>query len=154
VGLPEGDWIDIQDADYIPRRRTDVFKIVEDKVASNTRARRMSNTHTIWACHSYPLGGYGVTADTRWRVRFRVRCEATVDEGVAMTLGIYDDANRKGVVSRRIPVKDIKGDTYQTIDLGVHQLAEAMYVWAAPVVREPEEVKAVYVDRVYLVREK
>ena len=154
VALPEGDWIDIQDADYIPRRRTDVFKIVEDKAASNTRTRRMPNTHTIWACHSYPLGGYGVTAGSRWRVRFRVRCEADADDGVAMTLGIYDDANRKSVISRRTPVKDIKGDTYQTIDLGVHELSEAMYVWAAPVVREPEEVKTVYVDRVYLVREK
>jgi len=153
VGLPEGDWIDLQDADYIPRRRSDVFAIVEDKAASNTRTRRMPNTHTIWACHSYPLGGYGVVAGSRWRVRFRVRCEADADDGVAMTVGIYDDANRKGVINRGIPVKDIKGDTYYTIDLGVHELSEAMYVWAAPVVREPEEVVAVYVDRVYLIQE-
>ena len=71
-----------------------------------------------------------------------------------MTLGIYDDANRKSVVSRPIPAKDIRGAEYQLIDLGLHELTGAMYVWAAPVVREVTEVRAVYVDRVFLVREK
>lgn len=154
AGLPEEDWIDLQDTDYIPRSHPGLFQIVTDPAASNQRARRMPNTHTVWACHSYPLGSYGVTDGSRWRVRFRVRCEATTDEGTAMTLGIYDDANRQSIVSRQIAVKDIRGDSYQTVDLGVHPLSEAIYVWAAPVVRKPEDVAAVYVDRVFLVRER
>ena len=154
AGLPEEDWIDLQDTDYIPRSHPGLFQIVTDPAAANQRARRMPNTHTVWACHSYPLGSYGVTDGSRWQVRFRVRCEAATDDGIAMTLGIYDDANRKSIVSRQIAVKDIRGDSYQTIDLGVHPLSEAMYVWAAPVVRKPEDVAAVYVDRVFLVRER
>ena len=152
--LPEEDWIDLQEADYIPRSKPGLFAIVDDPGAANGRARRMPCTHTVWACHSYPLGSYGVAADSRWRVRFRVRCDAGSDEGAAMTLGVYDDANRKGVASRTVAVREIRGGEYRTIDLGVHSLSGAMYVWAAPVVRDPGEVQAVYVDRVYLVRER
>ena len=109
---------------------------------------------TALTIDGYPLGIYGATAGSRWSVRFLVRCEAAVDDGVAMTIGIHDAANRKGVVKQTIAVKDIRGDTYRTIDLGVHSLADSMYVWAAPVIRKPNEVTAVYVDRVYLVRER
>ena len=82
----------------------------------------------------------------------RVRCDANTDEGAAMTLGVYDDASRRSVVSRQIPVKVIRGTQYQTIDLGTHTLGEQMYAWAAPVVRSKDDVEAVYVDRVFLVR--
>ena len=93
--------------------------------------------------------------DETWgEIKYRLWAEAATDDGIAMTLGIYDDANRKSILSRQIAVKDIRGDSYQTIDLGVHPLSEAMYVWAAPVVRKPEDVAAVYVDRVFLVRER
>ena len=39
-------------------------------------------------------------------------------------------------------------------DLGVHALGQLAYAWAAPVVRDKEEVSAVYVDRVFLIRQK
>jgi hypothetical protein len=38
--------------------------------------------------------------------------------------------------------------------LGVHALGTLAYAWAAPVVRDPAEVEAVYVDRVFMRREK
>ena len=114
----------------------------------------MPNTHTIWACHSYPLGDYGVTDESRWRVFMRLRCDANTDEGTAMRVGIYDDAGRRGIVSRPIPVKAIRGQKYEVIDLGVHALGKLMYAWAAPVVRKKGEVDAVYVDRVFLIRQR
>ena len=152
-GLPESDWIDLQDTDYIPRRRPDLFAIVDDPAASNARARRMPNTHTIWACHSYALGSFGIDGTATWRVRIWVRADAASDQGPAMSVGIYDEAARRSVISRCLTAQEVRGDTYQVIDLGSHRLTPAVYVWAAPVVREPNEVDAVYVDRVLLVRE-
>lgn len=151
-GLTQADWIDLQDADYIPRSEPNLYRIEKDDAASNGLTRRMPNVHQIWACHSYPLGDYGVEDGSRWRVCLRVRCDAKTDEGVAMTVGVYDDALRRSVVSREIPVKAIRGTQYRTIDLGIHALGQQMYAWAAPVVRNRDEVEAVYVDRVFLVR--
>ena len=150
--LPHTHWLELQDADYIPRRRPNLFKIVSDPNASNTLARRMPNTHTIWACHSFPLGNYGIKAGEMWNVTISVRAEAGTTAGNAMQIGIYDDRKRESVISRVLPVSAIRGDTYQHMDLGTHSLAPEMYVWAAPVIRTPEQVSAVYVDRVVLTR--
>lgn len=152
--LDADDWIDLQEADYIPRSQPGLYRIEEDRAASNGMTRRMPNTHRIWACHSYPLGDYGVTDGSRWRVSMRVRCDASTDDGAAMTVGIYDDATRRSVVSKAVPVEVIRGKEYRTIDLGVHVLGPLTYAWAAPVVREKDEVEAVYVDRVFLTRER
>jgi len=151
-GLAKTDWIDLQEADYIPRSQPNLYSIEKDAAASNGMTRRMPNVHHIWACHSYPLGDYGVTDGSRWHVYMQVRCDADTDDGAAMSVGVYDDASRRSVVSKGIPVKAIRGRQYQTLDLGVHTLGQQMYAWAAPVVRERSEVRAVYVDRVFLVR--
>ncbi len=152
-GLAEEDWVDLQEADYIPRTRPNLYRIEKDSAASNGLTRRMPNTHTIWACHSYPLGDYGVTDGSRWQVYMRVRCDANADVGVAMTIGVYDDATRHSIVSRRIPVETIRGKEYRLIDLGVHSLGKLAYAWAAPVVRDQDDVGAVYVDRVFMIRQ-
>ncbi len=151
--LAKEDWIDLQEADYIPRSRRNVVFIEKDAAASNGLTRRMPNTHTIWACHSYPLGEYNLTAGSRWHAYMRVRCDASVDEGPAMTVGLYDDAAHRGIVHKTIPVQAIRGKEYRVVDLGVHPLGEQVYAWAAPVVRDKQEVDAVYVDRVFLTRE-
>ena len=152
-GLAKEDWIDLQEADYIPRRRSGLFTIEKDAAASNGLARRMPNTHTIWACHSWPLIDFGVTDGSRWRVCMRVRCDAKSDQGIAMKIGIYDDAQRRSVKHLALGAKDIRGAQYRLIELGTHALAGSMYVWAAPVVRELHEVEGVYVDRVFLIAE-
>ena len=153
-GLAKEDWFDLQEADYIPRSRPNLFCIEKDNAASNGLTRRMPNTHTIWACHSYPLADYGVTDGSRWRVCMKVRCDANTDSGAAMTVGVYDDANRRSIVSKRLAVEAIRGKEYRLVDLGVHSLGKLAYAWAAPVVRDLAEVQAVYVDRVFLIREK
>ena len=153
-GLAKEDWFDLQEADYIPRSRPNLYRIEKDDAASNGFTRRMPNTHHIWACHSYPLGDYGVTDGSRWRVYMRVRCDASTDAGPAMTIGVYDDATRRGIVSRQVPVEVIRGKEYRLIDLGVHRLGKLAYAWAAPVARDRSEVDAVYVDRVFMLREK
>jgi hypothetical protein len=42
---------------------------------------------------------------------------------------------------------------YHTYDLGVQDLKGGMYFWVAPM-NNPEQVEAVYTDRIFLIREK
>jgi len=54
---------------------------------------------------------------------------------------------------RRISVEESAGETYNVFDLGSHEFDGGKYIWIAPPKR-PGEVTAVYVDRIFLIREK
>lgn len=148
--LPE-QWLDIQDNEFRLHRPGEYADVMEDPAASDGYAVRMPGGHHEWAASvsmsaDFARGG-------AWRVYAEVRCEATAADGPAMTLGIYDGDQRRGVTHRRLDVEDIRGEKYVTVDLGSHALTPGMYFWAAPP-RRPGEVEAVYVDRIFLVREK
>jgi hypothetical protein len=81
------------------------------------------------------------------------RYEASVDDGLAMTMGIYDSREKTGVAHHRIDVAQAAGEQYQVFDLGAHDLHGEMYLWVAPPKR-PGQVTNVFIDRVFLVREK
>lgn len=148
-GLPEDAWVDIQDHEFQLHRLGEWTKLVDDPQASDGHAARMPGDHHEWALN------YSVSADlgnNPWRCYVVVRCEAQATKGPAMTMGIYDTQARRSVVHRQVPVADLAGKGYQTIDLGVHKLQSGMYIWVAPPKR-PGEVAAVYVDRMFLVRQ-
>ncbi len=111
----------------------------------------MAGDHYEWAVQ------YRLTDDIKqgnpWHCYVAARCEANAASGTAMTMGIYDAEARKGVSHRQISVEQSAGDTYRVFDLGSHNLDGGMYIWVAPPKR-PGEVTAVYVDRIFLIREK
>ena len=145
-GLPREAWIDVQDNEFNlaqPGRWADV---VEDPAASDKFAVRMPGNHYEWAT-SWP-----VTEDlgeAEWKCYVVARCEASASSGPAMTMGIYDSKAKRGVAHRHVTVED--SAKYQVFDLGTHKLTGGMYFWVAPPKR-PDEVKAVFVDRIFLVR--
>ena len=149
--LPEEDWLDAQDHRFNFANYGTWVKIVDDAAASDGQAARMPGSHFEWAT------SYNITPDMQagnpWHVYAAVRCDASTDEGTAMTLGIYDGQDKKGIMSKSLPVVDIKGPDYRIIDLGVYELKPTMYLWFAPPKR-PGEVEAVYIDRVYFIRER
>ena len=150
-GLPEDDWIDLQDNQFRLAGRGKWAAIVDDPKASDGQAARMPGDHHEWAT-SCPLSddlAYG----NPWRCFVVARVEATGTDGAALTMGIYDGQKRKGLAHRSIPVADLSNGEYQTFDLGTHDVNGEIYIWVAPTAR-PDEVQAVYVDRVYLIREK
>ena len=109
----------------------------------------MPGDHFEWAV-SYPLSA-DFSGKAAWRCFVVVRAEAKATTGPAMTMGIYDTQAKKGVAHRALKIEEVAGG-YRTIDLGAHPLHGEMYVWVAPPKR-PGEVTAVYVDRIFLVRE-
>ncbi len=149
-GLGENDWLDVQDNRFRLARPGQWTSIVDDPRASDKMAARMPGSHREWAL-SYPIPedlGDGAA----WHCYVAARCEAKAASGPAMTMGIYDSQAKRGVASRTVKVEESVGPEYRTFDLGVHPLSSTMYVWVAPPQR-PDEVSAVYVDRMIFVRQ-
>jgi hypothetical protein len=70
-----------------------------------------------------------------------------------MRLGLYDTEGKRSISEKAATIEEAGTGAYVTVDLGAHELPEGTYFWAAPV-NNPDEVEAVYVDRVFFVREK
>ncbi len=146
--LPEEDWVDIQDSEFRYHGLGHLVKIVDDELASDGKAARMSGNHTNWSVQ------YSIPADIaqsgRWSCYVVARCESTQGEGTAFTLGIYDGSSKQNIASVTETLDQTPRDEYRTYDLGVHKLTTDMYFWVTP--PGNEIVKAVYVDRIFLVR--
>lgn len=149
--LPPSDWVDLQEPDFHLAAPGRWAFLVKDDQASNRRAVRMPGTHHEWAL-SCPLSADQL-GPKPVHCYMAVRCEAGTEKGTAMTLGIYDRANRRGVAHRSVATKDLRDGKYHVIDLGIHKLSPEMYFWAAPA-NDTRGVKNVYVDRIVLVQEK
>ncbi len=151
-GLPEDDWIDVQDNQFRLARAGHWASIADDPQASDGKAARMPGSHYEWAT-SWPVSD-DVTYGNPWHCYLVARCEAKTDKGPAMTMGIYDSQAKRGVMHRAVKLEELAGKAgYQVFDLGVHTLHGGMYFWVAPP-RRPDDVTAVWVDRVFLVRQR
>ena len=158
--LPRNTWIELQEYDLNLVRLTDLTFSVDDPNASNSRAAMMPGSHFEWATN-WPfienlkyLRPTGEEAETpEFHVYAYVRCDASVDDGQAMTAGVYDEKEKKSVAYKTIQVNEIKGENYTLLDLGVVPLTTTEYLWFAPPKR-PGEVGAVYIDNVVLISER
>jgi hypothetical protein len=151
-GLPEDDWIDVQDNQFRLAQPGVWATIADDPTASDGKAVRMPGSHYEWAT-SWPVSD-DVTFGNPWHCYVVARCDAKAAKGPAMTMGIYDSQAKRSVVHHSVTLEQLaKQPGYQTIDLGVHELNSGMYFWVAPPKR-PDDVTAVWVDRIFLVRER
>ncbi|MFH1922162.1 MAG: DUF4838 domain-containing protein [Planctomycetota bacterium] len=148
-GLPEDEWIDVQDNQFELHGLGAWAAWVDDETASDKGAARMPGNHVQWAVQ-YPLD---VPDEGPWRCYVFARCDAKAKRGRGAQIGIYDSDGEKTIGRRDAAIEELAGKEYVPMDLGVHVLRPAMYVWIAPW-NNPEEVEAVYVDRVVLVRQR
>lgn len=148
--LPPERWFDAQDNQFNLAGEGRWAQLVDDPQASDGRAARMPGDHYEWAVQ-LRMGDDFVSTD-RWRVYVCARVEALAADGPAMTMGIYDADAKRGVAHRSVAVSDAVGDQYRVFELGAHVLTKDTYLWAAPPKR-PGEVTAVYIDRVFFVRQ-
>jgi hypothetical protein len=151
AGVDEDDWCDVQEFEFRLAGLGNWVTLVQDETASNGMAARMPANHTQWAVQ------WSVSADVSsfgpLRCYVTVRCEPKSGTGPAFDVGIYDMEGKQEVARKRVNLEDAGASKYKTYDLGVHALKpETMYLWVAPV-NDPERVGAVFVDRIFFVRD-
>ena len=133
---------------------------VDDPLASGGKALRLAdNWSTVqWRVRSYFAG--------RWRCYVRARCvmkdpaqigpSGYLKPDQAFETGVFDaflyPNGRYYLARENVAVEKVKDGAYHTYDLGVHDLKPGMHIWAT--IADSPAVKEVYVDRVFLVREK
>lgn len=120
-----------------------------DPLASDGIACWMPGSHHEWA-FQLPIDKVPPAQSGRWKVYVVVRVDAEhSDTSAAFTAGIYDDGAKKDLTMAAFRI-DQTGTGYKAFDMGIHSLSSTMRVWVAP--PSNPKVKAVWVDRVYLVR--
>jgi hypothetical protein len=157
--LLKNSWYDVQNFEFNTSQPGKLTFMVEDEKASNDRVVKMPGNHFEWATsYSFDeslldLKSKTPAAETpTYRLYAAVRCDAQTTEGPAMTLGVYDYAEKKEVTQKTIPVSEINGADYHWIDMGSVALKPGHNFWFAPPKR-PDDVEAVYIDRIVVVRE-
>jgi hypothetical protein len=150
-GLPEEDWIDIQDNEFTLHGLGNWVTFADDAKASDGKAARMGGGHNNWATQ-YPVSA-DMAALGRCRCFVRLRCDAKANTGAAFTVGLYDSTSNQGVAQITETLENAADGEYRTYDLGVHELKPGMYFWIAPP-NNGDAVEAVYTDRLFCVRER
>jgi hypothetical protein len=157
MNLDSKTWIDIQEYDFRTNNLYGWASMVHDSTASNGRAVRMPGNHYEWATTIPIRAGEplfkNAGAGAKYKIVVYVRCDATVNDGPAMTCGVYDQAESENVVRMSIEVSKISGLEYQKIEFDPIPLTPSMYIWFAPPRREGE-VQAIYIDRTLIIKEK
>lgn len=151
AGLMADQWSDIQQGEFMLYNPGGWVTVLEDKQASDGYAARMPATHNQWATQ-LPVPG-DLMAFGKWHCYAAVRVEAKAKAGDAFEIGLYDGQERKSVTQQTVKLEDVGDGEYHTIDLGVHALRGGMYFWVAPM-NNPEQVQAIYTDRIFIVNEK
>jgi len=149
VGLADDQWLDVQDTEFMLHGAGQLSDLVDDPAASDGGAAWMPGSIPDWAIQWHPQ--HPELFGQRWHVYVVARCDPAADEGRAFQIGLYDGPNNTGLAQQMVPLADAGDGAYHTYDLGVHELRAGRYVWVAP--PNSTAVNAVYVDRVFVVRE-
>lgn len=151
AGLPESNWVDIQDRE-MQLRSSARRERVEDQLASNGSAIFMSADHNEWAVQ-YTIGREMLEfggGKARWFVS--VRAQTKAETGAAFQIGIYDTVQRKMLGGLTVPIEQAADGAYHDYDLGVLELTPAAYIFVAPM-KNPDEMEGIYVDRIFAIAE-
>jgi hypothetical protein len=171
AGLPGESVVDVQESDMVIKGGA---SLASDPKASNGFAAKIDPAVLNWSVQFPGIGG--IILPGKLHVYASVKCEKIKDTGVAFTAGIYDDSTRTNLVGLSVNLEDgnsvsqvdpnvktiksissIKGagdGEYHMYDFGVHDLNNQCYVWFGTTGGvSPENVKAIYIDRIIFVRE-
>jgi len=151
-GLPAEAYVDLQDGGFGLAGEGRWVSLEKDPLASDGVAARMPGNHLEWAIQQRL--GIGLVSDNPgvpFKCYASIRCEKIGDQGEAFHFGVYDMRNKRGVGEGAVQAAEIKDDQYHTYEIATAPLTGDMYIWVAPP-KNPDNIKAVWVDRFWLVR--
>jgi hypothetical protein len=164
--VSEAEWkrcVDVQEEMSITLSETRRASVVVDPLASNGLAVRMPGNHHEWEYRVFSSSLPPVARQGRWKVYVVVRVEKK--EGVdpykeAFWAGVWDSAEWKPLRDVRVNLADA-AEEYRSYFVGTVQMKPGLTIWVAPpaagidgparVDEEQANVRAIWVDRVYLV---
>lgn len=127
-------------------------ELVDDPASVNGKAVRMPGNYRNWSVQ-VPLEQIYDT-HAKWRVHFDLRCEGAGNDGGALTCGLYDALGKKDIWKAGIAISQIRGERYTTISSPPLELPKNnLLIYVQPWGRPENELKAIWVDRIYLTRE-
>jgi len=150
--LPRSQWIDLQDATFSLASEGTWASIEQDALASDKTAARMPGNHHQWAAQQ-PLAGKQLSAGATYDAYVAIRIEKVGNDGQAFTAGIYDAKNRTSLGQLGCTAAEVQDDQYHVYRLGAAKLHGDVYLWVAPT-NNPANVKSVWVDRFWLVKQR
>ncbi|MEZ0327077.1 MAG: DUF4838 domain-containing protein [Fimbriimonas sp.] len=145
AGLPSGEVLDFQDDKARLFGEGNLSELRADPLASDGIACRMPGWHHEWA-FQVPLAK---APAGKYRVFVVARVESSVPVATGFTAGVYDSVASKNFGGAQPKVKEM-GLGYALYEVGPVDVNTGSYIWVAP--PGGEEVKAVWVDRVLLVK--
>ena len=152
--LPVSRWLDLQD-DIFALYGTGTWSGIEDDpAASDGAAARMPANHVEWAVQCSPPFGPEMLS-REWSVYVGVKVERAQEDaaGTAFTAGIYDTRERRSLGNLTVSLADAApSDQYRLYLIEGGIVNQDAYIWVAPA-NNPEQVKAIWVDRMLLVDE-
>ena len=163
--IPGDQWSKYDDRDFFlhranPKDPSEIWaEFVQDAAADDGSAIRMPGNHRQWAAQ-LGLHGYGVKdlysnhidKKQKYIVSVYVRAEGAATDGDAIVFGIYSNNRRKVIGTRSIALKYCKGKVFRKFPLVPMTLDDDVSLFVAPANRKLEEVQAIYLDKVTVVK--
>jgi hypothetical protein len=153
------DRLTIEDYRLSIGRRGEWGDHVKDPIADDGAALKLYNTHYEW-CAQWRVDPSWFEEEGKYTVRMRVRVEKSgKGDGEAFWAGVYDVARKRSYGEIRPKVSEVK-DGYQWYDVATWKPELKQYVWIGPgnfdkaTLKTNPAIKAVYIDRIELVRVK
>jgi hypothetical protein len=150
-GLPTAGAVDVQDSRAQLAGEWTWAETRADPTASDGIAVYMPSTHNEWAFQVRLDRAPVAALPGKWQVYVLVRSEAgrAAGEGAAFTAGVWDTTQGQALGSISVSAAGASG-AYRPYLLGTVEAAAGRYIWVAPAANPT--VKAIWVDRVWLVR--
>jgi hypothetical protein len=175
--LPSKDVLDVQEDwfDLLNMDKKDTW-LVADPLASNKHAAFLNPANSSWSVQANHIER--LNAEGLWHAYGVVRVEKIKDKGVAFDCGAYDWTNQRSEcdicvqldpsdqpvpVDTKTPARpvkaaniDVRDGKYHIIDFGIHEInTNKLSFWFGTTGGvNPENVKGIYVDRMFFVKVK
>ncbi len=150
--VAEQDKVEVHAGDLLLMGVPDWVKLVNDPKAADGKAAVMPGGHTQWAVQYHISDEFAKAHPAEWKWYVIARSEGD-RAGAAFNYGIYDANANREIVRLKGSLEQTPDGNYRTYYLGTMKPEAGMYVWLAPL-GNGDQVKAIYVDRVVLVRDR
>jgi hypothetical protein len=150
AGLDPAKWIVMQ-AGQLSIHSGDIH-VENDPAASNGKAVGIPGSIYDWFVRASVTGDVA-SAFPKAQCLISARCDAISDDPneLVLSIGLYNETDRKNTFVHNIHIKDFKPGEYKTFDLGTYPLKGNSYFWIVSS-GKGDKIRKAYVDRMIFIQ--